>query len=61
MNDTVYVTELLRRLKTSDDPSLFNTLFAMYIYRYRQVLDNTLQFTITERVPDCLSMETISN
>jgi hypothetical protein len=55
MNDTIYVNELLRRLKTTDDPSLFDTLFTMYIYRYRQVLSNTVQFTIVEKTPLCLS------
>ncbi|WP_421825583.1 hypothetical protein [Larkinella sp.] len=51
MNDTVYVTELLRRLKTTDDPTLFDTLFTLYIYRYRQVLSNSVQFTVVEKAP----------
>ena len=51
MNDTVYVTELLRRLKTTDDPTLFDALFTLYIYRYRQVLSNSLQFTVVEKAP----------
>jgi hypothetical protein len=59
MNDTVYVTELLRRLKTNDDPILFDALFALYIYRYRQVLSNSVQFTVVEKVP--LSLYTIEN
>ncbi|GAB3274258.1 hypothetical protein GCM10027347_47050 [Larkinella harenae] len=51
MNDTVYVHELFCRLKTSPDPTLFDSLYIMYIYRYRQVFDNTLRFTVTEKVP----------
>ncbi|MGV3556873.1 hypothetical protein [Larkinella arboricola] len=51
MNDAMYVNELLRQLKTTDDPAMFDTLFVMYIYRYRQVLDNTVHFTITEKIP----------
>ena len=51
MNDTVYVTELLRRLKTTDDPTLFDALFTLYIYRYRQVFSNSVQFTVVEKKP----------
>ncbi|RRB07225.1 hypothetical protein [Larkinella rosea] len=61
MNDTVYVNELLRRLKTTNDPSLFDALFAMYIYRYRQVFDNTVQFTVIEKAPDSLQLELCRN
>jgi hypothetical protein len=59
MNDTVYVTELLRRLKTTDDPTLFDALFNLYIYRYRQVLSNSVQFTVIEKAP--LSLYTTDN
>ncbi|GAB3903481.1 hypothetical protein GCM10028803_32020 [Larkinella knui] len=51
MNDTVYVTEILQRLKTTDDPSLFDALFLVYIHRYRQVLSNTVTFTVVEKTP----------
>ncbi|MFC5408625.1 hypothetical protein ACFPMF_04860 [Larkinella bovis] len=55
MNDTIYVKELIRRLAATNDPSLFDTLFTMYIYRYRQVFENTLTFTLIEKVPPTLS------
>ncbi|KAA9356340.1 hypothetical protein [Larkinella humicola] len=59
MNDTVYVTELLRRLNATDDPTLFDALFTLYIHRYRQVLSNSIRFTVVEKVP--LSLCTTEN
>lgn len=41
MNDSAYVTQLLRQLKIDQNPALFNALFVMYVHRYRQVLQNT--------------------
>ncbi|MFD1140147.1 hypothetical protein ACFQ4C_03470 [Larkinella insperata] len=61
MNDTLYVNELLRQLKTTNDPAVFDALFVMYIYRYRQVLDNTVHFTITEKIPFSLITNTNYN
>ncbi|WP_128543778.1 hypothetical protein [Larkinella soli] len=48
MNDSILVKELIHRLKTTGDPALFDTLFLLYVYRYRQVLQNTVYFTVRE-------------
>ncbi|GAB3938492.1 hypothetical protein [Larkinella terrae] len=61
MNDTVYVNEILRRLKAGEDPSLFDALFTLYIYRYRQVFSNTIQFTVIEKAPVPLPSELCCN
>lgn len=51
MNDVIYVNELLRRLKTTHEASLFEALFVLYIHRYRQVHSNTFEFSVIEKVP----------
>lgn len=61
MNDTIYVNELLSRLKAADDPCLFDALFTMYVYRYRQVFSNTIQFTVIEKAHFSLQNELCCN